>query len=645
MRVSRLRLENFRIHTDSTLDLDDRRFVVVRGRNFAGKSSIGQGLSMCLTPSTTGLDAQGRGYISKIKRGASKAVITANLQTKHHLVQRTVTLNTNASGRTPKTICLSDPSWNVTRFDAELEKQRVALTVALNTDAFLHMDEKEQKNLLAGLALPRRYDFPQETVAQVEAILGQGSIHFADEPFMVINQAYKRLFDERQIVNRQVKEFVVPEMLTVPEGIDSSSLQQKLTALREERRERQQKRDQAVAEATKQEYVRNQAKAKVQQAIDGDTRRKNSIRATLLKDGQLGYLRTVAAGKEEWDRLEIERREIVTTRDHLDIQLEGLEAIPWGTTTCPTCDQPVDSEKLKSHAGKIAGWLGDVANSLGVIEQKQKALGDVSEAIALVEAHEKAQRELDEFDAQASGRQEIEEAQKGVPEAILFSFAPYNESLAECDTEIERLSGLLRPVIVAEERRKEIEVRRSQLAILKDRATVLDQLVKYFDKDGIKAKLIGQYIGGFEQKLNEVMGAWGYSCALSIEPYSFDVTNARGDVVPLRELSGAERIMFSLAFQCAVSRTAGIGIVVIDEMAMLLPEIRPAMNERLYRMIEDDHLDQVIMLVADSSERIPSLPGVAFYMVDEGTVYPLHQNSFIRKETADERRNDQRNIA
>jgi DNA repair exonuclease SbcCD ATPase subunit len=295
---------------------------------------------------------------------------------------------------------------------------------------------------------------------------------------------------------------------------------------------------------------------------------------------------------------------------------------------------------------RITGWLKDVNNSLYVIEQKIKALGDVDEAIGLIEAHEKAERELDAFDAQASGRQqEIEKARQNMPGPTLFDFAPYNESIGECDAEIERLSGLLRPVIVAEERRKEIEVKRSQLAVLKNRATVLDQLVKYFDKDGIKAKLIGQYIGGFEQKLNEVMGAWGYSCDLTIEPYSFDVTNARGDVIPVRELSGAERVMFSLAFQCAVSRTASIGMVVIDEVAMFLPEIRPVLNERLYQMIKEGYLEQVIMLVADSSERAPSMPGMAFYMVDEGVVYPLSQNGSLRKEKTSERRDDQRNIA
>jgi DNA repair exonuclease SbcCD ATPase subunit len=644
MKVTKLHLENFRIYKDATLSFGGNSFVVIRGRNFAGKSTIGQALSMCLTPSTTGLDPQGRGYISKIKRGASKALIAADFQTKRHTIQRTVTLNTNASGRTQRTICLSDPTWNPTRFDEEIEKQRASLTVVLNTDAFLRMDEKEQKNLLAGLALPRRYDFAPLIVAEVETIFGRGAINFAGEPFAVINQSYKKLFDERQIVNRQVKEFLVPEELPIPAGVDSVSLQTQLHGLRMQRQERQQARDQAVAEANKEEVARARAKAKAEEAVDSAHRRESTIKSRLLKEGQLIYLRKLAEGKEELAKLEAERSQAVIVRDSARLQLKGLEGVPWGAKACPTCEQPVDPEKLKAMGVKLKEWLREMDASLGVIDQKLTALGDITGAVDAITEHEAALKELDAFDAQAEERQrKIEAAKQNIPGPTLFDFQPYNESIGECDVEIERLAALLRPVIVAEERRKEIEVKRGQLADLKEKAMVLDQLVKYFDKDGIKAKLIGEYIGGFEHKLNEVMAAWGYSCALTIEPYSFDVTNARGDVNPIRELSGAERVMFSLAFQCAVSMTANIGMVVIDEVAMFLPELRPVLNQRLYEMVKQGFLEQVILLVADTSEQASSLPGAAFYFVDDGAVRPLPQNT-VRKEATNERR-DERSIA
>jgi DNA repair exonuclease SbcCD ATPase subunit len=640
MRVTTLRLENFRVHEDTVLHFGDNAYVVIRGRNFAGKTSIGQGLSMCLTPSTSGLDPQGRGYISKIRRGASKAVITADFKTKRHLVQRTVTLNTNASGRTQTTVCLSDPTWDTVRFDRELEKQRAALTVALNSDAFFRMDEKEQKNLLAGLALPSHYDFPPEIVADVDTILGSGVVHFTGEPFTAINQAYKKLFDERQIINRQVREFVVPEELPVPSNVDSYALQDQVAALRQQRRERLEARDQAVAEAMKEEQARAHAKARVEEAVASEERRTKSIREKLLKQGQLEWLRGVAARKAEAEQLEAERHRASLLREHCRLQLAGLESR--SENKCPTCEQPLDYETAKALIFRVSEQLRGAETALAEIEKKRGALGDISGAIKLVEAHEKALKELDEFEEQAPERQrQIDEARQALPGPTLFDFGPHNESLAECDSEIERLSGLLRPVIAAEERQKEVAVKRGQLAALREKAELLDRLVKYFDKKGIKAKLLGDHIGGFERKLNEVLEAWGYSCALSIEPYSFDVTNARRDVIPLRELSGAERVMFSLAFQCAVARTANIGMVVIDEVAMFLPELRQVLNRRLYDMIREAYLDQVILLVADSSEAVPSLPGAVFYMIEDGAALPLK----AKKETSHERRDQQPNVA
>lgn len=637
MRLINLHLENFRVYEDAALSFGDSSFVVIFGPNFAGKSSLGQALSMCLTPTTTGLTPAGWGYLSKIKRGASKAVITADFQTKRHLMQRIVTLSNGPSGRTQKSVCLSDPSWNASKFDEQLEKQKSALTVVLNTDAFLVMDEKEQKNLLAGLALPRRYEFSPMIIAEVETIFGQGTINFAGEPFAAINQAYKKLFDERQIVNRQVRDFLIPEALPVPE-MDSSLLQEQMATLRVKRREQQQARDQAVAEASRKESTRTRAKAVLQDAIESGSRQERAIREKLLKDGQLEYLRKVAAGEEALRTLISERQQMLTMRDQYAVQLKNLENVPWNSKQCPTCEQPVDPQALKTLAARLKEALREADGLLAKIAQKMTALGDVEQAIALIEKHEQALKELDAFGERADERQEqIEKAQREIPDPTLFDFAPYNESLAELDTEIDRLSGLLRPVIVAEERLKEIEIKRVQLGDLKEKAMVLDQLVKYFDKDGIKAKLIGEYIGGFEHKLNEVMSGWGYSCALSIEPYSFDVTNARGDTNPVRELSGAERVMFSLAFQVAVSRTANLGMVVIDEVAMFLPELRPVLHERLYDMVDAGYLEQVILLVADTSEPVPDRPGTVVYMVDNGTVH-LSKNTFHKEEVHEHER-------
>jgi DNA repair exonuclease SbcCD ATPase subunit len=624
MRIKRLQLETFRKHANSLLTFGDAALIVIRGKNFAGKSTVGQAISMCLTPSTTGLDGLGRGFITKIKRGCAKAVITADIQGKHHLIQRVVTLNTNATGRTQRSYCLDDPQWNPVNFDREIEDNRAALTIALNTDAFWRMDEKEQKNLLARLALPTRYEFDSRVVTAVDDALGQGQINFGGEPFAVINRAYTKLFDERQIANRQVKEFSMPEPLSGPAR--SSELEEKLNALREERRTRLQERDKAVADATAHELGRVRVRSRIdtlEEAARKEQTKADTVRAKLQPEEALASVRKLAQGKDEMVRLEKLRDEQVLLGRNNNTLIAQLERAFRGGK-CPTCGHMIDEAGLAAAKESAARQAFDQQGALTQIEQRMRALGDVGAAIELIAGHEKALKELATAEsAIATKRGQLEQEKSELPEEMQFDFQPYDRPLAECDAEIEKVSALLRPAIAAEERAKEIEVKSQQITALKSRASLLDRLVKYFDKDGIKATLLKQYVGGFETKINETLSAWNYSCALCIEPYQFDITNAAEDVVPIGELSGAERVMFSLAFQCAVSRTANIGLVVIDEVNTLLPELRAILNKRMYEMVQHGYLEQVILIVADTSEIIPKLPHSAFFMVNQGEVVKL----------------------
>src|SRR5882762_10591313 len=130
MKITLLQIDRFRNHTHSILEPD--AFNVVRGSNFAGKSSIAQAISMCVTPTTISLDNTGRGFATKIQRGAPKAILTADIQGRTHLVRRTVTLNTNTTGRTDSSICLDDPEWHPSPFEKQLDGNRAALAVCMN---------------------------------------------------------------------------------------------------------------------------------------------------------------------------------------------------------------------------------------------------------------------------------------------------------------------------------------------------------------------------------------------------------------------------------------------------------------------------------------------------------------------------------
>lgn len=634
MKIKRLEIENFRNHQHSVMEID-ASFVVIRGGNFAGKSSVGQAISMGLTPSTTALDDQGRGFISKIKRGATKSVITLDVKGGTHVVRQEVTLNTNTSGRTPKSTCLDDPDWKPLPFDNLLKAKKDALMVCLNTDRFLlGLNEEGQKNLLAKLALPSRYDFAQETIAGVEKAIGQGAINFEDEPFAVIAKTYKKLYDERQIVNRQVKEFSVPDSLGVTGwGLDSASLQAKLNEARDVRQRILTEKDAAVSKASDGEVER----VRVQTKLDSIQEKVKEVQAMLVKaeanllsDVKLKEISKVAAGKEVSNELSKDRSVIAATITALKSETDRLNGLlgkfSEAGAKCPTCDQEVDIRVINALLAAAQRELAEAQEKDNSILRDMKVLGDVDGAAATLARHEAAKEEQKAIRAVIADKEKTLKmgkdklASMGAKVDVGAEFA---EALTNADEEINAITEQLRPVIAAEERTKEIAIKTEQLNKLQAKAAAVDSLVKYFDKDGIKATLLSEHIGGFESKLNEVLNAWGYSTSLSIEPYEFLCTDTRGVTTPVRELSGSEQLMFSVALQCAVSRAAGIGIVVADRMDTFLPLQRSKANRALYTATQDGTLEQVIVIVSDETEEIPVLPNAMFFKVEDGLVRQL----------------------
>jgi DNA repair exonuclease SbcCD ATPase subunit len=488
-------------------------------------------------------------------------------------------------------------------------------------------DEDAQKNLLAQLVLPVRYDFPKDTIADVEKFLGEGVVNFNGEPFAAINLAYKKLFDERKDANKKVKEFIIPAALPAPQGVNSESLKSQLSTLKEARQKQSVERDAASKKANEGALKQARAKAKIETLEAVLKANKDSLRsleANILPDPSA--VQEVASHKAECDRLLAEQQRLTNAQEAAKKEQARINQISSMGSTCPTCDQEIDEVKLTQLMTESATERTRLANEYVKVTQSLGALGDVDGAAAKLEKHNTALAEKTEFAAKIEEQEkELKSAKNEADKDVggLFDSSTFDNTIADTDSKIETILQQIQPVIAAEEREKDIATKKEQLTKLEAKATKLDKLVKYFDKDGVKAKLIADHIGGFEIKCNEVLSSWSYSCSLSIEPFKFEITDYRGVSTPLIELSGAEELMFYAAFQCAVSRTAGIGFVVIDRVDTLLPDLRPALYKHLYGMIENNILDQIILLVADTSEQVPKLANSAFYMIEEGNIRRL----------------------
>lgn len=631
MKLNKLTIQNFRNITSTILDTGGAKFVVLRGKNGQGKTSTSEALSLALTETTWGLDKRGAGYVRKIKRGEAKATLEAELQTASKTIKRTVTLNVNSLGRTQASEDVNDAEWHSGKFEKLLTDKKTAFEIAINTRAFQSMvysrDEDAQKNLLAQLVLPARHDFDKEIIADVEKFLGEGVVNFSGEPFAAINVAYKKLFDERKDANKKIKEFVVPVALPRPQGVDSESLKATLAELREARQRQSVERDAASKKANEEALKRDRINAKIETLTAILTASKESLRvleANILPDSAAMLL--VAGQKAKRDQLLQEQHRLLGQEDAATKERDRLLQLSGIGSTCPTCEQEIDESNLARLVESTDADRTRLSQEYEKIIQVIAALGDVDGANAKIEKHKKALAEKAEITAK------IEENDKTLKEAKdeagkeiggLFESASFDTAISKTDRDIETIIQQIQPVIAAEERDKEVVIKKEQLKRLEDKAAKLDKLVKLFDKDGIKAKLIATYIGGFENKVNQVLSAWNYQCSLSIEPFKFEVTNYRRDSSPVIEICGAEELMFYAAFQCAVSQVAGIGFVVIDRVDTLLPELRPMMYRNLHKMLTDGTLDQIILLVADTSEQVPKIPDSAFFMIDEGSIRRL----------------------
>jgi recombinational DNA repair ATPase RecF len=132
MRINRLHVNQFRNIEDTVLDTGGSSFVVVRGRNGQGKTSLSEALSLALTETTWGLAKNGAGFAGKIRRGQPKATIEVDLQGAQRVIKRTVSLAVNSAGRTQKSEDVNDVEWNPKLFNDLLEKKKVALGIAVN---------------------------------------------------------------------------------------------------------------------------------------------------------------------------------------------------------------------------------------------------------------------------------------------------------------------------------------------------------------------------------------------------------------------------------------------------------------------------------------------------------------------------------
>jgi hypothetical protein len=436
-----------------------------------------------------------------------------------------------------------------------------------------------------------------------------------------------------------VKEFSIPDPLPIVKGVDSASLQAELNAVREQRTKLQTERDAAVSKANEVEVKRGRLQTKIEglrAELDRGRKRLALLESEILSAEQVEQLTLVSGKYDELKRLWIYHENVVNGIRTTNASIYNLKAVSEKGATCPTCEQVIDGEKIAVLISDLQKEVVEADEKLQLLDKQIGAIGDVESARQSLQKHTVAVKQKEELEKELAKIVREGKDTKSEMEATgekVDATLPFNDPFAIAETKINKILEQLRPVIAAEERVKEIERLTDQKKKLVAKAASLYALTKYFDKDGIKAELIGKYIGSFESKINSVLSAWGYKTALTMEPFSFETTTPRGYVGPVKELSGAEEHIFKAAFQCAVSIAAGINFVVIDEIEELGEDIRQNLYNKLYTMVQERTLEQAILiqysldrtlpLIKEGPDKGKPIPGTKYFYVENGTVEEL----------------------
>jgi hypothetical protein len=356
------------------------------------------------------------------------------------------------------------------------------------------------------------------------------------------------------------------------------------------------------------------------------------VNAVLLEASALKKHEKIAAGRAIFNQLaeKIEEtvREIEAQREAQSIY-DDLRSEP----CCPTCTQAITPAFIDKKIEFYKAEENAIVEQQLAFMKEQQGLGDIAGSEVIIrnnnakgEEKKRIQTALSEkatFIAQATI--EIEGVESQLETAKTVAAVPVDNTLLDSlNADIAAWEAALSPAIQYESTLKQIEESTARQAAQKLVVADLETLCAYFGKDGIKATLISDHIGAFTQTVNGVLRAWGYEAELVIEPYSFLVTGSKGKL-PLKELSGSERLFFGVALQAAIAVHGKIRMILVDRADTLINGERKKLFACLKGMLDAGTLDQAIVMVSDDTatapEKVPT--GVAYYRVADGKVIRL----------------------
>lgn len=638
MFFRKLQVTNFHSHVDTALEF--ARLTFIRGANGTGKSSIEQAIQLALAGRADATTSDGKGVAGYIRAGEAKASVT--LAVRQDMEERI--LRCALTGDKKPAVIVTKPSDPQYGGGAEyleyLALHRDVLSCLTNNRYFVDLPEKEQKDILARIILPKTYAWP-EWVRPAIAEAGL-QVNWSRTPFEIIDAAYDATFKERTNVNRDIKNFRMPEGDTA-EAVNlerySKALGRDRTKLEDAQRRKYEAESEsrlrlATLEAARGRYSQTQARIdREQQSLAGmeshllspakvkevEKSAKNAARAEALDKDILKFDAEIAAAKDAFKKL------------------QAISDAP----ACPTCGATITEESMAAIAKPLVDQRNQLEECRRNAIDSRKALGNPAEAASLLEKHNRATEDLKKSRARIAEDQAIvADAEAAIAELDGKSSRDTSSIAAEIEeanTLIARASDLVANARSAKDLLGHIDAAKRDREALTRRQVLLEKLVAYFGANGVKAELLSESIGGFTTDMNSVLANWGYLCSVSIEPFVFAIAFRAADGNPvhigLSHMSKSQRYRFATAFQIALAQVTGFGFVIVDEADIY----DKAGRDGLFEALDSGALEQAIIIGTDERDTVPAIEGTAFYslhnLAEQGTV-PLTSARALRPAAA-----------
>lgn len=610
MKLLNLHLENILSHTENSFEFAP--LTVFRGHNGAGKSTLVASVETMLAALCDYTDGRGAGVQSLLRSGHDKGYIAGDIE--HGGEVRTLRCAiTEKSGRMTTCKKEDDAGYTGTDYLAALALRRDVLACLVNGKHFFAKDEKEQKKLLASIILPKSAEFEPWVWPAVEQCGLQ--VNRTLEAFDLILSAYDAAYKERTAINRLIKEWretAKPEAQTM--SVDD--IRARLKERQDARTAAAVKRGKLTEKWIAAGHARDKAQQKLQAAevkLSTEQSRRAEVETNLLSKAKHKEQQNIAKCAEEAKKLDADITRIAEELRGVRQALAKMNDLSEGGK-CPTCTQAITDEAFGTICAPLIARQDELLKDQQRTLDSRACLGDYQQAEKDLAAHNQAERDLKMIDGRiADLEKEIADLKsESGHETAEPNTSAIDAEIADLDARIERGNTALQAAIADDTLRKQYDAAMEQKKQLDAKRDTLERLVEYFGPKGVQAKLLGESVGPFQQKMNRVLAGWGFECRLEFEPYSFGVALAgSGTFLPLRTLSASQRQMFAVAFQVALAKVTGLNFVWVDAADIFLDDNR----SKLYRSLMGSGLDQIVVLQSDTRTEIPQAPNAAFYML------------------------------